>query len=52
MAPPYAPSDMCGMKIPVLGINVGGNRGILSEITMDGVNNAIEQIIKGNIFFG
>ena len=35
---------------PLLGINVGGNRGILSEITMDEVDNAIKQITSGNIF--
>ena len=33
----------------MLAVNVGGNRGILSEITMDGMNNAIKQIEAGNI---
>ncbi len=35
---------------PILTINVGGNRGILSEITIDEIDNAITQISKGNIF--
>jgi len=37
-------------ETPLLGINVGGNRGILSEITMKQVNGAIEHIVKGEIF--
>ena len=36
---------------PLLGINVGGNRGILSEITMDEIDKAIKQITAGKIFF-
>ena len=32
---------------PVLTVNVGGNRGILSEITMDGLDGAISQIAAG-----
>ncbi len=35
---------------PILTINVGGNRGILSEITMDGVDHAIGQITRGKFF--
>ena len=38
-----------GNETPMLAVNVGGNRGILSEITMDGMNNAIKQIESGNI---
>lgn len=37
-------------ETPNLAINVGGNRGILSEITMLEIDTAIEQIISGNIF--
>lgn len=36
-------------EIPNLAINVGGNRGILSEITMPEIDTAIEQIVSGNI---
>ncbi len=35
---------------PLLGINVGGNRGILSEITIEEIDKAIKQIIDGKIF--
>ena len=35
---------------PILTINVGGNRGILSEITIDEIDNAIDQILKDNFF--
>ena len=35
---------------PILTINVGGNRGILSEITIDEIDNAINQILKDNFF--
>ncbi len=35
---------------PILTINVGGNRGILSEITIDQIDNAIDQILKGKFF--
>ncbi len=38
-------------EVPNLAINVGGNRGILSEITLPQIDEAIEQIITGNIFF-
>lgn len=38
-------------EVPILAINVGGNRGILSEITLNQIDTAIEQIISGNIFF-
>ncbi|MDA7944155.1 MAG: NAD(+)/NADH kinase [Nitrosopumilus sp.] len=34
-------------QTPVLAVNVGGNRGILSEITMDGLEDAISQISSG-----
>lgn len=37
-------------ETPILTINVGGNRGILSEITMDEIDNAIDQILKDNFF--
>ena len=37
-------------ETPLLGINVGGNRGILSEITMEQIDTAIKQIIAGKIF--
>ena len=35
---------------PILTINVGGNRGILSEITIDEIDEAIKQIQKGKFF--
>ena len=35
---------------PILTINVGGNRGILSEITIDEIDYAISQISKGKFF--
>jgi NAD+ kinase len=37
-------------ETPILAINVGGNRGILSEITMEQIDNALKQIISGKIF--
>ena len=37
-------------ETPILGINVGGNRGILSEITLEEIDNAIKQIISGKVF--
>ena len=37
-------------EVPLLGINVGGNRGILSEITLDQIDTAIEQVLSDNIF--
>jgi len=37
-------------ETPLLGINVGGNRGILSEITLEQIDTAIKQIIAGKIF--
>jgi len=37
-------------ETPVLTINVGGNRGILSEITIEGLGQAIKQIRLGNFF--
>ncbi len=36
-------------EVPNLAINVGGNRGILSEITLPQIDRAIEQIISDNI---
>ncbi|TFH02061.1 MAG: NAD(+)/NADH kinase, partial [Nitrosopumilus sp.] len=35
---------------PILTINVGGNRGILAEITIEEIDEAINQILKDNIF--
>ena len=35
---------------PILTINVGGNRGILSEITIDEIDEAINQILKDKFF--
>ena len=37
-------------ETPLLGINVGGNRGILSEITIEEIDSAIKQIISGKVF--
>ena len=37
-------------ETPNLAINVGGNRGILSEITLPEIDTAIEQILSDNIF--
>jgi len=37
-------------EIPILTINVGGTRGILSEITLDQIDTAIKQIMSGKIF--
>ena len=37
-------------ETPVLGINEGGNRGILSEITIEQIDSAIKQIISGKVF--
>ena len=37
-------------ETPILTINVGGNRGILSEITIEEIDDAIEQILKDNFF--
>jgi len=37
-------------ETPILGINVGGNRGILSEITIEEIDKALKQIIDGKIF--
>ena len=36
-------------ETPLLGVNVGGNRGILSEITFEEIDKAIKQIIDGKI---
>ncbi len=37
-------------ETPILTINVGGNRGILSEITIDELDAAISQIQRGKFF--
>lgn len=37
-------------ETPILTINVGGNRGILSEITIEEIDEAINQILKDNFF--
>jgi len=35
---------------PILTINVGGNRGILAEITIDEIDDAIDKILKDKFF--
>ena len=37
-------------EAPILTINVGGNRGILSEITIDEIDEAIDQILADKFF--
>jgi len=37
-------------ETPILTINVGGNRGILAEITIEEIDDAINQILKDNFF--
>ncbi len=37
-------------ETPLLTINVGGNRGILSEITIDEIDPAIDQILEDKMF--
>ena len=37
-------------ETPVLTINVGGNRGILAEITIEGIDEAINGILKDTFF--
>lgn len=37
-------------EVPILTINVGGNRGILSEIKKEQIDQALKQIMNGNIF--
>jgi len=37
-------------ETPILTINVGGNRGILAEITYDEIDVAIDQMLKGEFF--
>ena len=37
-------------EVPILTINVGGNRGILAEITIEEIDDAINQIIKNKFF--
>ncbi|MBS1267527.1 MAG: NAD kinase [Nitrosopumilus sp.] len=37
-------------ETPILTINVGGNRGILAEITIDEIDDAINQMLKDKFF--
>jgi len=37
-------------EIPLLTINVGGNRGIFSEINLDEIDNAIQHIKKNKVW--
>jgi len=37
-------------ETPILTINVGGNRGILAEITIEEIDDAINEILKDNFF--
>jgi len=37
-------------EVPLLTINVGGNRGILSEITIDEIDLAFKQILSNNVW--
>ena len=37
-------------ETPILTINVGGNRGILVEITIEEIDDAINEILKDNFF--
>ena len=37
-------------ETPILTINVGGNRGILAEITIEEIDDAIDQILKDKFF--
>ena len=37
-------------ETPILTINVGGNRGILAEITIEEIDDAIDQILKNKFF--
>lgn len=37
-------------ETPILTINVGGNRGILAEITIEEIDKAIDEILKDNFF--
>ena len=37
-------------ETPILTINVGGNRGILAEIKIEEIDEAIDQILKDNFF--
>jgi NAD+ kinase len=37
-------------ETPILTINVGGNRGILSEITIDEIDDAVNKILKDKFF--
>lgn len=38
-------------NVPVFSINVGGTRGILSEIKIDAIAESINMIIEGNFFY-
>lgn len=38
-------------EVPILTINVGGNRGILSEITLDRIDSAIADIKSNKVWF-
>jgi NAD+ kinase len=42
----FHPSDL-----PVFSINVGGTRGILSEIRLDSIDNAINAILNGDYYY-
>ncbi len=37
-------------ETPILTINVGGNRGILAEITIEEIDKAIDEMLKDNFF--
>ena len=37
-------------ETPILTINVGGNRGILAEITIEEIDEAIKDILENNFF--
>jgi len=37
-------------ETPLLGVNVGGNRGILSEITLEQISSALNQITSKNVW--
>ena len=37
-------------ETPILTINVGGNRGILSEITLDDFDEAVDAMIKDQVW--
>ena len=37
-------------ETPILTINVGGNRGILAEITIEEIDEALNEILEDNFF--